>query len=202
MPRYKESDRIRVKEQTRRRLVQAATDEFARHGYTGANINRISLAAGFAKGTVYNYFPSKHDLMLSVIDSIAEQHYAYLARQVLPDDDPRVRLRSFYAAGFAFVTDHLASSRLLFAVIHSPHQELKEHMYRAYQPMFRLVADDIVTLGIDEGVFVDRNPAELAQLLMTIYLGTASHVSDEGNFYIDVRSVTELVLHGLQGPGG
>jgi hypothetical protein len=36
--------------ETRQRLLEAAASEFAREGYTGANINRISQAAGFAKG--------------------------------------------------------------------------------------------------------------------------------------------------------
>ena len=38
--------------QTRERLLLTAADEFAQHGLQGANINRISLAAGLAKGTV------------------------------------------------------------------------------------------------------------------------------------------------------
>lgn len=66
--------REKVRSESRQRLLQAATVAFAQEGYVGANINRISRAAGFAKGTVYNYFPSKRALMLTLIDTIAEAH--------------------------------------------------------------------------------------------------------------------------------
>jgi AcrR family transcriptional regulator len=47
------------------------TNEFACEGYAGANINRISQAAGFAKGAVYNCFACKRALMLALIDEVA-----------------------------------------------------------------------------------------------------------------------------------
>ena len=54
MARIKKSEREQVMETNRQLLLDAAAGEFAREGYSGANINRISQAAGFAKGTVYN----------------------------------------------------------------------------------------------------------------------------------------------------
>jgi AcrR family transcriptional regulator len=48
-----------VKETTRARLLTAAAAEFARAGFERASVDAISLAAGYAKGTIYNYFPSK-----------------------------------------------------------------------------------------------------------------------------------------------
>jgi len=76
MPRHKDAEREQVMSQTRQLLLEAAAEEFAREGYAGANINRISRAAGFAKGTIYNYFSSKRALMLALIDAIAETHLA------------------------------------------------------------------------------------------------------------------------------
>ena len=67
MPRHRDDERNEVMSQTRRLLLDAATDEFGREGYHGANINRISRAAGFAKGTIYNYFDSKGDLLIGMI---------------------------------------------------------------------------------------------------------------------------------------
>jgi AcrR family transcriptional regulator len=66
--------RNQVLAQTRQRLLDAAVLEFARVGYVGASINRISKAAGFAQGTIYNYFPSKCALMVAVTDHIAAAH--------------------------------------------------------------------------------------------------------------------------------
>ena len=72
MPRHKDAERETVMSETRRLLLAAATREFAREGYAGANVNRISKAAGFAKGTIYNYFSSKRALDLARDAALSE----------------------------------------------------------------------------------------------------------------------------------
>ena len=51
MPRYKDSESEQAAIDTRQKLLAAAAEEFARQGYNAANINHISRAAGYAKGT-------------------------------------------------------------------------------------------------------------------------------------------------------
>ena len=67
MPRLSEKDRDKIMSTTRSKLLEAAAEGFAAEGYAGANINTISTSAGFAKGTIYNYFASKHALLLVLI---------------------------------------------------------------------------------------------------------------------------------------
>ncbi|MEE1795954.1 TetR/AcrR family transcriptional regulator [Streptomyces sp. BE308] len=43
-------------------LLDAAADEFTRHGYAGANLARIAVQVGMTKGAVYAHFPSKEAL--------------------------------------------------------------------------------------------------------------------------------------------
>jgi len=61
--------RIRAedREKVRRRLLEAAAEHFARHGLDGAQVDAIAVAAGCAKGTVYNYFASKEELFAEVL---------------------------------------------------------------------------------------------------------------------------------------
>jgi len=62
-----------AKETTRANLLTAAAAEFARAGFERASVDAISLAAGYAKGTIYNYFPSKEELFLAVVEEAAAQ---------------------------------------------------------------------------------------------------------------------------------
>lgn len=48
--------------EVRRRLLTAAADEFAEHGYAAAKLTEIARRAGFTKGAVYSNFESKQDL--------------------------------------------------------------------------------------------------------------------------------------------
>jgi TetR/AcrR family fatty acid metabolism transcriptional regulator len=76
-------------------ILRAAIDVFAGRGYFNAQVADVARAAGVAAGTVYLYFRSKDDLLISIFergmrDALAE------ARAVVADrDDPRERLRRF-----------------------------------------------------------------------------------------------------------
>ena len=44
-------------------LFHAALDVFSRHGYHASRLEDVAQAAGVSKGTVYNYFENKEDLL-------------------------------------------------------------------------------------------------------------------------------------------
>lgn len=49
------------------KIIQAALDLFAKHGYTETSISKIAKAAGVSKGLTYNHFENKEDLLKSVV---------------------------------------------------------------------------------------------------------------------------------------
>ncbi len=59
------------------RLLAAARELFAQHGYAGVNVADICSAAGIAKGSFYRYFDSKEAVFLaaarSTVDAVGEQ---------------------------------------------------------------------------------------------------------------------------------
>lgn len=197
MPRHKDKDKQDIMSETRSLLLQAASEEFAREGYTGANINNISLKAGFAKGTIYNYFDSKRALMMDLIDDIASSHLEFMRQQVLKDDDPVRRLEHFFEAGFTWVTDNLAQGLVLFTTLNGPDMEFKTRMYEAYLPMFQLVNQDILVAGVEQGVFRQVEPVSTAGLIMNIYLGTGSQVNERGEQWFRPKQVSDFCLQAL-----
>ncbi|WP_435193586.1 TetR family transcriptional regulator [Streptomyces sp. NRRL F-5630] len=52
---------------TRRRILDAATEEFARHGIAGARIDRIAASARANKARIYAYYGSKEALFDAVL---------------------------------------------------------------------------------------------------------------------------------------
>lgn len=50
---------LQLDERKRRRILDAATSEFARQGFERASLDRIAEAAGIAKGSLYQYFHDK-----------------------------------------------------------------------------------------------------------------------------------------------
>lgn len=53
--------------ETRRRLMEAAFQEFSEHGYHGTNSKAIAATAQVAVGSFYAYFPDKKQLFLEVL---------------------------------------------------------------------------------------------------------------------------------------
>ena len=198
MVRIKTEVREQVMSQTFQTLLNTAAEEFARQGYDQANINTISTKAGFAKGTIYNYFPSKQALLLALIDSIAQEHLEYLRSAILTVDDPTSRLECFFQAGFEYVARHMHRARVMFNTTYASNQEQKEYCFRAYQPMFQLVADQILLPGMQQGIFRQAELEPTALLLMTIYLGTASQVDEQGRPWLNPENVADFVLHALR----
>jgi AcrR family transcriptional regulator len=70
-----------AKAKVRERLLETAAEHFADHGLDGANVDRIALASGYAKGTVYNYFRSKEELFAEVLAEgcrLAVERYSFV----------------------------------------------------------------------------------------------------------------------------
>jgi TetR/AcrR family fatty acid metabolism transcriptional regulator len=58
------------RESKRRGLVEAARKVFARQGFLPTRVADVAVEAGVGKGTVYEYFSSKEELMFAVFESI------------------------------------------------------------------------------------------------------------------------------------
>lgn len=198
MTRYTEKERLTLQTTTRQKLLTAALDAFARCGYENANINQISLAAGFAKGTIYNYFTGKQDLMDCVIAEVSQDHIAFIHSQVMEVDDARERVRCFYRAGFQYVCDHPAAVRLMLAMLNSPDTHFQERMAAAYQPLFDMVGGEILAAGASAGCFQPEHLPLHTTLMLTIYLGSASRVDERGQTLLDSSAVADFVLNALR----
>ncbi len=61
---------------TRRRLLEAAEQLFARAGYDGASMADVAERAGVGVGTLYHHFPDKRALLLALIDDWGDRELA------------------------------------------------------------------------------------------------------------------------------
>jgi len=202
MARLATAEKEEIQNETRTKLLEAAATEFASNGFTGANINQISLAAGFAKGTIYNYFPSKRELMLALIDEIGTNHTNFIVQRVTPQVGAIDRTKTFFSAGFEFVEQFPEQAQVAISAVYGFDLEFKERIYQAYQGLFSLLIDDIIGLGIATEDFRTENADTAAALLMSLYLGGSSLYSPDGGIWFDAERVTDFVMNGLRKSNG
>ncbi len=70
------------REETRRRLVQAAITEFARSGIDAVSVEQLCDAAGFSRGAFYSNFTSKDDLCIAILADYGERISTRLPKTV------------------------------------------------------------------------------------------------------------------------
>src|SRR6059058_6634245 len=73
-------------EPSRKQLMAAAIDCFARLGYQGTTIDRIARDAGVTKGAVYYHFRDKQQLLFEAV----KDHVGEFERQVLAEVTPEL----------------------------------------------------------------------------------------------------------------
>src|SRR5215471_15238388 len=64
--------RERKKLRTRRVIIETAGELFAKKGYGSTTVAEIADAAEISPSTVFKYFPTKADLVFSLVDTITD----------------------------------------------------------------------------------------------------------------------------------
>jgi AcrR family transcriptional regulator len=101
-------------EDRRSAILDSALQVFSRRGYNGASIDDIAQAAGISKALIYEHFPSKKDLHVSLLERHTQEIFIALARTADTQEPGEVRLRNGVMAFFDWVETHSLAFRLLF----------------------------------------------------------------------------------------
>jgi AcrR family transcriptional regulator len=191
------------KEAHRTRLLEAAAAEFADAGVDGANVNRISLAAGLAKGTIYNYFPSKRDLFLAVVEAASAQ--AAAGGEALDAAAPMAeRLRALLESDVDWVREHEDFARVLVREALAGDPRHQAEIVAAAAPFVERVSE-IIADGIERGeIGAELDVDQLALLFSGLCeLAVSLHWGAGGGWpRLDEipELVTRLFLEGVGAP--
>jgi AcrR family transcriptional regulator len=190
----------RRRAETRRRLLDAAFDAMAEHGFGNATVEQICAAAGYTRGAFYSNFTSLEELFLAMW----EQRSAAML------DDIRSALDT------AVVTTATDPYELLEPVLTaiSPDDrwyrisaEFSAHVMRnpSLRPVMaareRAIADTLmptVTRLLERVGRVVPDPEALGQALVAVYDGTTTQCLMEPENPVVHRRRTELFLRVLE----
>ncbi len=114
MPQATAKPRSRLSAPERReRILAAATEVFAEHGYAGASMGEIARRAGVVASVIYDHFGSKADLHVQLLrlhgESMIERSISSIEL-----DEPRAMLRASVESYFRLVEEDPFAWRCLF----------------------------------------------------------------------------------------
>src|ERR1700756_1305734 len=82
-----EAPPINRRDQRREAILKIAQQVFLEEGYAAASMSTIAARVGGSKGTLYNYFRSKAELFVAVIQNLCEIQQNHMFD--IPDPDIR-----------------------------------------------------------------------------------------------------------------
>ncbi|MBI2374581.1 MAG: TetR/AcrR family transcriptional regulator [Deltaproteobacteria bacterium] len=141
------------KEDTRRRIIDASVEVFAELGFFSARVSDVAQRAGVADGTIYLYFRSKDDLLLSLfrekMSEIVDRLHLIVSDPIPPD----AKIRRYVAEHLALVEDQPKLMQILTVEIRKSARFLRASGTALGFARYLALVAQIIAEGQDVGIF-------------------------------------------------
>jgi AcrR family transcriptional regulator len=182
-------------EPSRKHLLAAAIDCFARFGYQGTSIDRIARHAGVTKGALYYHFRDKEELLFEAVSGRVGEFEQHVLAEVGPASDTIASLKRVIDACFfhATVSNHRRFIITLMVEALDTNPQLSAKFQRILRRM-RFFLADVVRRGQDGGgVRGDIDPEATAALIAAAIMGAEiQHYQDPEE--VDLRRVLDTLV--------
>jgi len=174
----KERDKLRNKEA----ILDAAVHLFARKGFAETKLEDVANLAEFGKGTLYNYFENKDDLLLSAFNYAVTNMLDFLYNQLTSVSEPLERIRLIANSQFNYYRENTD----FMNVVMTNHQVLMNHacsheVFVRFHDLRKMVVKEMQA-AIDAGHLRPGNPQHYATFL-------------SGMIHAQVRSLNNGEMH-------
>jgi len=102
---------------SRGKLLRAAAERFAEHGFSATSVDAVCRDAGVVKSAIYWHFESKEGLLAAVLEETATAWIDGIVKSCAQTGDPRERLRRAIEGMRELVETRPALLRLLHAIL-------------------------------------------------------------------------------------
>jgi AcrR family transcriptional regulator len=189
----------RIVDRTARRaeIASAAARVFAERGVAKTAVSDIVKAAGVAQGTFYLYFETKDDVVLAVVNDMAERMLGAISAAVDAAGTTAVEkflgLRDVLSR---FDVDPTAVE--LAGFLHRPeNSQLHDRMAERFTPALVPLVEAIVAQGVSEGAFHVDDPHAAAWFVLGGLRSAELSGTPVAEMPAAIEAVTALALRAL-----
>lgn len=147
--------REREKERRRQDVLDAALTLFSQRGFHNVSMQEVAETAGFAVGTLYNFFANKEDLFNEILMCSKERVLQELTTSLQGTGSPVERLRYFVRCQAEVLIRNGDFIRLYVAVTGQRAHDLcaANQQDRDFREVLGTELARVIQLGIDQGMF-------------------------------------------------
>lgn len=137
----------------RRTIALSCRDLLLEHGIKNLTVSQIAQTAGIGKGTVYEYFSNKEDIVFEIIASFIEEHERRLKEIASMNIPTKEKILGFY---FLFFDDGLSKRKLrtyreFLSISMVEATEKMVAFSQACNARITAISEDIITKAIEAG---------------------------------------------------
>jgi TetR/AcrR family transcriptional regulator, fatty acid metabolism regulator protein len=157
----------------RTRILNAAVSVFADRGFFQSRVSDVADAAGVAGGTIYLYFKSKDDLLISLFEDRMDSIISHVNDALSSVDTASARLKIFVQKHLMMVEQHPELAEVLIVELRQSAKFMREYTPIKFAEYLDII-EQIVRDGVSAGEFrIGLNP----RLAKRIIFGALEEVS-------------------------
>lgn len=192
---------LRKSETRKIQILRAAEQVFAQKGFQEATVSDVARKAGLSDATIYEYFPSKEELLFSIPGQTARRAKESMEHMLNHVRGASSKIRAIIYDYLFFYQTHPDYAAVAMLTLKQNRKFLKTSAYEDVRELSRLILR-VIEEGIGSGEFrPDVNP----YLVRSVILGTIEHMVIRGvllgvpeDLVASVDPLTDLIIGGIQ----
>jgi AcrR family transcriptional regulator len=196
------------KERKRLSIMESALKCFGEKGYHSTTMDDIVAYSNMSKGLIYNYFKSKEELYISLMDERSKGTLEYLHTQFKQIPSAKDKIREFFRvyreAALTEEWRRFISVHLEFWIYSSRQEHLREIMNTRYKSQFRDFIAEIIEQGKESGEFKQDVSVDIvASLFWSFVDGICLHYSvlwEDYSYKEHFKETEEMVINYISVP--
>jgi TetR/AcrR family transcriptional regulator, fatty acid metabolism regulator protein len=132
-------------------IIDAAVRVFARSGFYNSRVSDIAREAGIASGTIYLYFKTKDEILVTLFREKMAEWVAHVRKEIAGVTDPVAKIRRLVALHFAVLEANPALAEVVQVELRQGHKFFRgasAHEVSAYFDLIGSVLDEGVAAGL------------------------------------------------------
>lgn len=193
--------RINDPEGNRRNIIEVATQEFAKKGFSGARVDAIAARTKTSKRMIYYYFGGKEGLYIAVLEEAYRKIRSIEATLDLAQQKPEEALRTLVGFTFDYQNAHPEFIRLVMNenMLNGAYVARSKDIRRLNSAAINAVRE-LLSRGQREGVFRDDlDPVDLHMSISALcFFNVANRATFSTIFKRDMASPKALAARRAQ----
>ena len=145
-------DWINNPDETRKKIIDAASVLYARKGFADTSLQEISEKAGVNRSVTRHYVHKKSEIMRMIMEDVLTVFHENLVKVVKGIDDPEEKLTMAIYIYFTVVDQHRDKALLIYQKSSSLDRASKSRVMQLEVDVSNIFAT-IINEGIEQGVF-------------------------------------------------